>query len=271
VAPEYRYPHVRTNDRPLPPDFRGPVDIWDIDKTYLETEFERWRDLVRTAFETAIDKRARPGVVPLLRALRRGAVAGGPRTPLYFVSASPPQLRHVLQGKMLLDAVEWDGMAFKDYRGLLRARRWRELRRHVPYKLTALLEFRREWPPGVREWLYGDDAETDPLIYSLYAEIRDGSLAGEAIDEALGKADVQPADRRAIRDLAERAQAESPPPPGGSVDGIYIFRVARSPLFDLALFPRVTPVADALDLARKLEKRGRIGAADVEEVARAMG
>ncbi len=268
----YRYPLARTNDRPLPPDFCGPIDVWDIDKTYLETEFERWRDLVRTAFETAIDKRARPGIVPLLRALRRGPVPGAPRTPLYFVSASPPELRTVLQGKMLLDGVEWDGMAFKDYRSLLRARRWRELRRHVPYKLTALLEYRAEWPPGAREWLYGDDAETDPLVYSLYAEIRAGALSGDSLEEALARAEVGARDRRAIRDLAARAQEVAPPPPGGagSVEAIYIFRVAANPPFDATAFARITPVADAADLARRLLARGRILESDVEAVVRDM-
>ena len=41
---------------------------------------------------------------------------------------------------------------------LVRARRFREVRRHVAYKLTALLAYRLEWPPGAREWLAGDDA-----------------------------------------------------------------------------------------------------------------
>jgi hypothetical protein len=266
----YRYPHVRTNNRPLPPGYCGPVDIWDIDKTYLESEFDRLRDIVRTAFETAIDKRARPGVVPLLRALRRGPVPGAPRAPLYFVSASPPELRTVLEKKMLLDAIEWDGIAFKDYRGLLRARRWREFRRHVPYKLTALFEYRAEWPAGAREWLYGDDAETDPVIYTIYAEIRDGTLSGEALDRELVKIQVGEDDRRAIARLAARAQEAAPPGRSGSVEAIYIFRVAKAPPFDLAAFPRVTPVADALELARDLARRGRIAPADVEEVERAM-
>ena len=40
----YVYPHSRTNDRVLAADYAGPVDVWDIDKTYLESEFERFRD-----------------------------------------------------------------------------------------------------------------------------------------------------------------------------------------------------------------------------------
>lgn len=262
---DYVFPHLRTSERNLPADYRGAIDVWDIDKTYLESEFETWRDLVRGAFERSIDKRARPGVRPLLRALRNAEPA---RAPLYFVSASPPEMRAVIEGKMLLDGVEWDGISFKDHLRLVRARRFREMRRHTAYKLTALLEYRAEWPPGAREWLYGDDAETDAAIYSLYAEIRAGALADDALDEALLARQVAKQDREAIAALAKEAARRAPPPAGGSVEAIYIFRVAKSPPLDLAAFPRVTPVADALELAKDLARRGRIPEDSVTDVAR---
>src|SRR5438477_342957 len=45
---------------------------WDLDKTYLHTEFDRVRDLVKSAFEGAEAKRAVPGAAALLRELKRG-------------------------------------------------------------------------------------------------------------------------------------------------------------------------------------------------------
>jgi hypothetical protein len=265
---EYVFPHVRTSERAIPDSYRGPVDVWDIDKTYLESEFENWRDLLRGAFERSIDKRARPGVKGILRALRS---ARPERTPLYFVSASPPELRAVLEGKMLLDGVEWDGISFKGHLQLARARRFREMRRHTAYKLTALLEYRAEWPAGAREWLYGDDAESDAAIYSLYAEIRAGAVGGEALEKELATREVSAQDRRVIVDLAAEAARRAPPPAGGSVEAIYIFRVAKAPPLDLAAFPRVTPVADALALAHDLARRGRIPADAAADVARDFG
>jgi hypothetical protein len=261
----------RTNDRPLPPDYSGPVDIWDIDKTYLLTEFERLRDLVRGAIELAIDKRARPGAAALLRALRRGPGMTSARTPLYFVSASPPELRRVIEGKMLLDGVEWDGIAFKDQLALVRSGRFREVRRHVAYKLSALLAYRAEWPAGAREWLFGDDAESDPDVFTTYARIRAGELRGLALEKELARLEVVRRDRRAIRELEAFAARHSPAPPGGSVEAIYVFRAAREPRKDLEEdYPLVTQVADAAALARLLFGRGRIAASALAEVEREM-
>src|SRR5215510_11202106 len=70
---------------------------WDLDKTYLRTEFESLRDLAKTAFETAADKHAYPGAPALLRALR----AEDHR--ICIVSASPSQMRQVLAAKLALD------------------------------------------------------------------------------------------------------------------------------------------------------------------------
>ena len=50
------------------------ISRWDLDKTYLRTEFDTVRDLVRTAFERADEKRTNPGAATLLREMAR---AGG--------------------------------------------------------------------------------------------------------------------------------------------------------------------------------------------------
>ncbi len=258
--------------RPSP---RFGIDVWDIDQTYLDTRFRRLRDLIVTAFESAEQKRARPGVVPLLKALRRGpAPAPGepprPPTPLFFISASPPQLRAVLEEKMRLDGLQWNGISLKDHLALLAARRVRELRRHVAYKLTALLRYRIEWPPGAREWLYGDDGETDAVIYATYRLIRAGELRGEALARRLEALRVAAVDREAIVALAERADTVSPPPPGGSVEAIYIFRTTPHSGPDLSGLPGIEVVRDAAELARKLHARGRIDAEALERVTRAV-
>ena len=111
--------------------------ICDIDKTYLNTRFSTWRGLARIPFEWAIDKAPISGMVPLLRGLRRGRRGIIVRTPL-FVSGSPPELRSVIERRMVMDGVEFDGFLFKDQIGCLKRGKIKALTQQVAYKLYAL-------------------------------------------------------------------------------------------------------------------------------------
>src|SRR5438046_2236292 len=64
---------------------------WDLDKTYLKSDFDSLRDLVRSAFEGAEQKQAVPGAAALLRELRKGEGAR-----VCFISGSPRQMRRGL-------------------------------------------------------------------------------------------------------------------------------------------------------------------------------
>ena len=72
---------------------------WDLDKTYMRTEFDSLKDLAKSEIETAADKQAYPGATALLRALR----TDGNR--ICIVSGSPTQMRQVLAAKLALDGV----------------------------------------------------------------------------------------------------------------------------------------------------------------------
>ena len=50
------------------------VARWDLDKTYLRTDFDTARDLLRTAIERPDQKRTVPGAATLMRELGRAAV-----------------------------------------------------------------------------------------------------------------------------------------------------------------------------------------------------
>ena len=128
-------------------DPRPPRRIyrWDLDKTYLQTEFDTLRDLVRTAFQKAHEKVAVPGASALIREL---ASNGDSR--LCIVSGSPKQMRSVLEEKLKLDGVEWDEFVLKDNVGNLLRGRFRALRGQVGYKLPAILESRAKAPAGGR-------------------------------------------------------------------------------------------------------------------------
>ena len=47
---------------------------WDLDKTYLRTDFDTLRDLVRTALERPDEKRTNPGASTLMREMVRAGV-----------------------------------------------------------------------------------------------------------------------------------------------------------------------------------------------------
>ncbi|MEM6531509.1 MAG: phosphatase domain-containing protein [Myxococcota bacterium] len=181
-----------------PPDFKigvsadyvGDAFIWDLDKTYLRSEFSSLRGLIRTALEQGRDKVAYPGATALLKTLRRRD--DGSLRPIVFVSASPPQLRAKILDKFALDRVEIDGIYFKDNLRNVRPGRFKRLREQMGYKLMALLDLRSRLPNGAREVTFGDDSENDPAVYALYSEILQKRLGGTRLIRYLEKQGVWP-------------------------------------------------------------------------------
>jgi hypothetical protein len=164
----------------------GPRYIarWDLDKTYLRTDFDTLRDLARTAIERPDQKRTVPGAAALLRELGRAGVE------THILSGSPEQLRSRIEQKLRLDGAKWASLTLKpNLQNILRLR-FRALRGQLGYKLPALLQRRcellgqmDETGEIVREVLLGDDAEADAFVYSLYADICEGNVSdGEIID-----------------------------------------------------------------------------------------
>jgi hypothetical protein len=163
---------------------------WDLDKTYLKSEFETLRELVRIPFEKAEDKVAAPGVAALIRALRETSLTRGRSLRVYFVSASPPQIGRAIRRKLELDGIVYEHIVFKDQLRRIMRGKFRHLREHIGYKLTELLKARRQEPATAREFLFGDDWESDALIYSLYADIIAGRVNAAALEALLRAARV---------------------------------------------------------------------------------
>jgi hypothetical protein len=174
------YPMARSSHRTLPPDYAGPVFIWDIDKTYLDTHFHSLGGLLKIPLELGIDKSAVRGAPELLHALRDGQ-SGKANQPLFFISASPYQIRKSIERKMLLDGIDFDGISFKDPLRVAKKLRFDELKNQVPFKLAALLLLVQELPKAADLYLFGDDAESDAQIYSLFADM----IAGRFTEDQL--------------------------------------------------------------------------------------
>ncbi len=177
---------------------------WDLDKTYLQTDFDTFRQLVRTAFQRAHEKKAIPGAAALIRELR---ASGDSR--LCIVSGSPTQMRTVLTEKLKLDGVEFDELVLKDnLRNLVRGR-FKAMRGQVGYKLPVLLESRARAPVDAEEVLFGDDAEADAFIYSLYADMVAHRVSEPVVHRVLEAAEVYGDDiARVIRQWKTIPQAD---------------------------------------------------------------
>jgi len=265
TAPDLCYPLSVLDDRWFEPGYAGPVFIWDIDKTYLATRFSQPKYMARIPIEFAVDKRAIPGMPEVLRGIRRGTTPVFACAPLYFVSASPPQLRGVIARKMLLDGVEYDGITFKDWARTLKQRRPGRLKEQVGFKICALLEGRRRRPMA-REYLFGDDYEKDAVAYSIYAGIVSAQISGPTLDDTLAAEGVKPDDRACIR-----AMRDALPLKLGPVERIFIHLEKRSdPSVFAAFGPSVLPTRDAFQLALALAELSLVDARTVRETARAL-
>ena len=88
----------------------------DLDKTYLETDFESLLAMAKIPFEEAFDKRTVFGATEVLTELRTHLLftETGRKTTLHFVSSSPPQLRNVLEYKLSFDGLDWSSDSFKN-------------------------------------------------------------------------------------------------------------------------------------------------------------
>ncbi|HEY0993996.1 MAG TPA: haloacid dehalogenase-like hydrolase [Kofleriaceae bacterium] len=203
---------------------------WDLDKTYLRTEFDSLADLARSAIENAADKQAYPGATALLRALRQD----GHR--ICIVSGSPTQMRQVLAAKLALDGISYDEFVLKNnLKNLLRGR-FRSLRAQIPYKLPAMLQS-RIGAAADAETLFGDDAEADAIIYCLYADLVAGRVSLQDLEHVLVASRAYDDDALRILDLARRV------PKHDAVNRLFIHLDRRSaPLGFRHYGPRLVPV-----------------------------
>jgi hypothetical protein len=228
---------------------------WDLDKTYLRTEFDSFSDLLKSAIETAADKQAYPGATALLRALKADEHR------ICIVSGSPTQMRQVLAAKLALDGVTYDEFVLKNnLKNVLRGR-FRSLRSQIPYKLPAMLRS-RIGATAPLETLFGDDAEADAIIYCLYADIVADRVSLTDLERVLVAARTYDDDANMILDFARRV------PRAAAVRRMFIHLDRKSPPNGFRRFgPRLVPVFNYFQIALVLFGDGVLSARQVLFVA----
>ncbi len=239
---------------------------WDLDKTYLRTDFDTTRDLVRTFLQSAEDKRNVPGARRLLQELLAPSSDDEPRM-VSFVSGSPRQMRRVLTEKLRLDGIEPHQFILKPNLSNLLTLNFAAIRSQVGYKLEALLTS-RVLGARVDELLFGDDAEQDALTYSLYADVIAGIVRGASLQWVLREAETDRRTLRRVMALVEHLEPSS----STRVERIFIHLARRSPTtrFD-AFGARVVPTYNYFQTALVLYADRHLSSASTLRVIQAMG
>jgi hypothetical protein len=161
-----------------------------------------------------------------------------------------------------LDGVEWDELVLKDnVRNLLRGR-FKALRGQVGYKLPVLLESRARSPVDADEVLFGDDAEADAFIYSLYADLIAGRVSEADLKAVFAGAEIYADDQSRILAASEKI------PPSDPVRRIFIHLDRLTPPGRFAPYgPRVVPIFNYFQAALVLLADGHLTAPQVVKVA----
>ncbi|MGC6508441.1 MAG: phosphatase domain-containing protein [Myxococcota bacterium] len=141
-----------------------PLYRWDLDKSYIETDFESVRGLIRAATERPEQKKTVPGAPSLMRGL-----AQGEDSHISVLSGSPEQLRTKILARFQLDNIPISSLLLKDSVHRIKKRQFRDIKGQLGFKLQALLTSRLEFPNETHEVCFGDDVELDAIIYLMYS------------------------------------------------------------------------------------------------------
>lgn len=149
------------------------VYVWDLDKTYLDTSIDSLSGLLHTIFEKAFTKKNVPGTPDIIRSLARYRKKhfNEQDFPLFFVSASPPQMESKVYEKFVIDEIQPIGMFYKDNLKNLAPKKFLFLRKQIGYKVQSLLQLRTRLSKNVKMICFGDDSESDATIYNLFSDI----------------------------------------------------------------------------------------------------
>lgn len=243
------------------------VYVWDLDKTYLDTSYHTLKDLWRTAVERAFQKRNIPGTSSLVRALQDfwQQETGGINLPIYFITASPPQIEGKIVEKLDLDGIQPFGAFFKDNLRNLTPRRFWRLNKQIGFKLQSLLQLRLRLSENVRQVFWGDDSESDAIIYNLYSDICCRRLKNSEIRKILRHYLVPPDQIDTLFRLQKQIPEYDP------VDKIYInLADDTDPEYYLKFGRRTVATTSTLQIAIDLLQDGRLSSTQLVRIAQDM-
>jgi hypothetical protein len=235
------------------------IFVWDLDKTYLDTDFGGFRKILKIVFEQAIKKRNVPGTDQLVRSL---AKCNKP-FPIFFISASPPQMQEKIYEKWMHDRIEPYGFYSKDNLKNLRFGRWARLTNHVGFKIQALMELRLLISKDTKMICWGDDSESDATIYSLFSDICSHKLTDKETVSLLKEFNVLQEQIDLILELRDQRDHFDP------IHRVYInLAVDTDPEYYRKYGRRLMAVENSFEVALDLFQRGFLDLEGVKAVAK---
>ena len=216
----------------------------DLDKTYLATPLEHKLQLLRMPFEDPSAKRTLPGMAALVQAMRERPGGRVGQADVSIFSASPTFMAKQLRAKLELDGVAVDRFVFRDQWSLVKKGRFKEINDPLAYKLHALCKLAADTSIGDVEILVGDDYDLDPIVYTLYADLRAGLVPTDILAGFFARHDVRPELQQEIRLALDKL------PQHDAVANIFIRRERRrGAAYYTALGSRLKTYDDAFQLA----------------------
>lgn len=243
------------------------VFVWDLDKTYLDTTIDSITQIFVTALERAFNKKNVPGTKTLLQALAKQwtETKGQTRFPIYFITASPPQMENRIAEKFSIDGIRPFGCFYKDNLRNLHPKRFWRLTKQIGYKIQALLQLRMKLKEDVRQVFWGDDSESDAIIYNLYSDICARRIGAQDLRSTLQKLNVTNEQIDTILLLQSQIPEKDP------VEKIYInLAVDTDPDYYLKFGRRTLPTYNTFQVAVDLFQDGRLSFDGVYTIAQDM-
>lgn len=243
------------------------VFVWDLDKTYLDTTIDSLSGLLQTIIERAFSKKNIPGTDTLLRGLAkyREQQNGQQYFPIYFITASPPQMEERISEKFSFDNIRPFGCFYKDNLKNIRPGRFWRLTKQVGYKLQALMQLRTRLHPEIRQICWGDDSESDAIIYNLYSDICARRLSTNDIRLTLEKLHVSGEQVDHILQLQSQIPEHDP------VERIYInLATDTDPEYYFKFGRRTLATYNTFQAALDLYQNGKLDLTGVYSVAEDM-
>lgn len=240
---------------------RCSVARWDLDKTYLRSDFHTIKDMWAAVMERPDQKRAIAGAAALMAELREAGAR------IHVLSGSPEQMRSSIMARFRLDGVPIHELTLKpNLQNLLRLR-LRALKDQLGYKLPSLLAASFEaansgTDDGV-EILIGDDSEADALVYALYMDVRSGALDALELQGILEHGDLYRIDLERTLTLARRMRGTKP-----ASDFVALLHLERQtpPSHFQAFGGRLVPFFNYAQAALVLLDRGLLSSAAAQRV-----
>jgi hypothetical protein len=240
------------------------VFVWDLDKTYLDTAMDSLSQLLNTIFERSSHKKNIPGTQTLLQVLAEDWTKqkGQLRFPVFFITASPPQMETRISEKFALDGLHPLGVFYKDnLRNLTPKRFWR-LTKQVGYKVQALLQLRLRLKENVRQICWGDDSESDAIIYNLYSDLCSRRRNSSELRQIMKALSVPGEQIEAIFQLQSQIPENDP------VEKIYInLATDTDPDYYQKFGRRTVPTYNAFQIALDLHQDHRLDSESIWKVA----